>query len=164
MKESPQIVTSIKPSPTGLRQRSTGARIGRSIAGLGRVIYLLGTILLAGSIALQVFFAGAGVLVDPGYWAMHRAFGETIISLGLVLLLIGIVAWLPWRMQALNMALVVLLPMQFVFLWTLGQALGVPALRALHAMNALALFWLTVHLARGTGRLLRAPRRDQAIS
>ncbi len=91
------------------------------------------------SVVVQVFFAGAAVLVDPTYWGAHRAFGSTIEVGVIALLLIGLATRLPWRIQALGGTLYVLMFLQYVFLYLMPQ-IGIPVLRALHAVNALALF------------------------
>ncbi len=70
------------------------------------------------------------------------------------LLIIGVFSRLPWRMHGLNVLAILLFMMQYVFLWVLPQ-LGLPALRALHAVNALVLFWTAVYLAQSAWRLSR---------
>jgi uncharacterized protein DUF6220 len=160
MKETNKVMTMIdtREPHSEPRRLPVIARLGPKIAWMGRVLYLLGAALFAACVVLQVFFAGAGVLVHPSYWSMHRSFGAIVVPLSFALLPIGIVGWLPWRMHALNLLVIVLFVMQFIFLWVLGKAVGVPALRALHAVNALALFWLTLHLTRSAWRLLRTAR------
>lgn len=54
--------------------------------------------------------------------------------------------------------LFVLFVFQYLFLWVL-PALGLPALRALHAVNALALFWLAERLAKRVWHMNRSTRR-----
>jgi hypothetical protein len=120
-----------------------------------RRLYLLAAGLVGVSIVLQVFFAGAAVLVDPAYWATHRAFGHTIDVAVIVLLLIGLATRLPWRLQALGGLLYVLMFLQFLFLHLMPQ-IGVPLLRALHAVNALALFSVAVLLVL---KIRQHPRR-----
>ena len=129
-----------------------------TVVRLARAAYALCAGLFAVCIVLQVFFAGAGVLVNPSYWELHRAFGHSIQLLTFVLLAFGLIGLLPWRMQALNVLIVLLFVGQYIFLW-LMPSLGLPALRALHAVNALVLFWITVHLGQRAWRLIRAPQR-----
>ena len=104
-----------------------------------RWFYLGAAVLLAVAIVGQVFFAGAAVLVSPTYWAAHRGMGNTIEFLALALVLVGLGTRLPWRVQGLGGLLYVLMLLQYVFLYLMPQA-GLPLLRALHAVNALALF------------------------
>ncbi len=138
--------------------RLVDRQVMRRDVWLGRAAYMLSTWLFGACIILQVFFAGAGVLVAANYWNAHRGFGNAIEWLTLVILAAGLAARLPRRMHALNVLLALLFMLQYVFLWVLGPALGLPALRALHAVNALALFWLTVYLGQQGWRLLRGSR------
>jgi hypothetical protein len=110
-----------------------------------RRVYLLVAGLVGVAIVGQVFFAGAAVLVDPAYWAAHRALGNTVELVALVLVLVGLGTRLPWRVQGLGGLLYVLMLLQYVFLYLMPQ-IGVPLLRALHAVNALALFSVTAVL------------------
>jgi hypothetical protein len=147
--------------------RHNDRQLARRYVWLARGAYALCAGLFAACIILQVFFAGAGVLVAASYWIAHRGFGQAIGWLTFAMLGIGLAARLPWRMHALNVLLALLFMLQYVFLWVLGPAVGVPALRALHPVNALALFWLAVYLGQQGWRLLRGsrvgPRGDQAL-
>ncbi len=104
-----------------------------------RRLYLLAATLVGVSVVVQVFFAGAAVLVDPTYWSAHRAFGNTIEVVVIALLLIGLPTRLPWLLQALGGVLYILMLLQYLFLYLMPR-IGVPLLRALHAVNALILF------------------------
>lgn len=127
-----------------------GAALPAWRAGL-RWLYLLAAALIAAAIVVQVFLAGVAVLADPAYWAAHRTMGG-VIEMGIVmLLLIGLPTGLPWRVQALGGLLFVLMMLQFVFLEVMPQ-LGVPLLRGLHAVNALALFSVALLLIRSVWR------------
>jgi hypothetical protein len=110
-----------------------------------RRLYLLVAGLVGIAIVGQVFFAGAAVLVDATYWAAHRTLGNTIEFVALLLPLIGLATGLPWRIQGLGGLLYVLMFLQYVFLYLMPQ-IGVPLLRALHAVNALFLFGVAVIL------------------
>jgi hypothetical protein len=140
--------------------RSRTERRLSPLAWLSRLAYALGAALFAGCIVLQVFFAGLGALADPAYWALHRAFGPVIGFIPLALLPVGLVGRLPWRMVGLTALLFPLFVMQFIFLYA-PLGLGVVELRALHAVNALVLFWAGAHLARRAIGLLRAPGNGQ---
>lgn len=118
-----------------------------------RRLYLLAAGLVGVAIVVQVFLAGAAVLVDPAYWAAHRGMGNTIEFLALALVLIGLGTRLPWRVQGLGGLLYGLMLLQYVFLYLMPQ-IGLPLLRALHAANALALFSVTVVLVMQVRRQL----------
>ncbi|HEY0605209.1 MAG TPA: DUF6220 domain-containing protein, partial [Herpetosiphonaceae bacterium] len=78
------------------------------IVHVSRIIYLLLAGLFAGGIAIQVFLAGAGVLVNPSYFVMHTTFGHILELFPLLLLIVGLVARLPWRLLGLTALLFVL--------------------------------------------------------
>lgn len=69
-------------------------------AHAARMFYVVLAGLFAACIVLQVFFAGVGVLVSPGYWSLHRAFGQTIRWFTIAMLIAGLVGGCPgarWR-------------------------------------------------------------------
>lgn len=112
-----------------------------------RRIYLITALMSAAGVVAQVFLAGAGVLVDPAYFGGHRALAHAIELLLLVLLLTGLVTGLPWRVQRIGALLLGLMVLQYVFLYAMPAA-GLPILRALHAVNALAMFGAALGLVR----------------
>jgi Family of unknown function (DUF6220) len=124
-----------------------------------RITYIFLAALFTLGVGVQVFLAGLGVLVSPSYFAWHKRFAHVIEFLPLVMVLVGIVAQLSWHTTALTGLLVVLFVLQYVFLYLMPQ-LGLMPLRALHAVNALAMFWLTIYLGRTTWQQLRSARRD----
>lgn len=138
---------------------NTGARRGSRLIYGSRMIYLLLAGLFTGGIALQVFFAGAGVLVNPSYFALHRTFGHILELFPMLLLIVGLIGRLSWRLLGLTALIFVLFMLQYVFLYGLAPATGLPVLRAFHAVNALALFWVALSLVSSTRKLLRdSPR------
>ncbi len=112
-----------------------------------RTTYTISAGLFVTGIVLQVFTAGMGVLVHPRYFGLHIAFGHAVQWLTVVLLVTSVIGRFPRRFQWLNVLLLGLFALQYLFLGTFA-AWGIPAVRALHAVNALALFWLAVHLTR----------------
>ena len=119
-----------------------------------RRLYFLAAALVGVCVVVQVFFAGAAVLVDPAYWVTHRAFGGAIDGIVFLLMLVGLTTRLPWRLQALGGSLYVLMILQYLFLYLMPR-IGAPLLRALHAVNALVLFSVAVMLAFQIWRHLR---------
>ena len=124
-----------------------------------RQVYLLLTVLFAAGIVVQVFFAGLGVLVEPSYFGWHTTFAHLLEALLLAMLVVGVVARVGWGNTGLNLLLFGLFTMQYVFIYGFQ---GAP--KALHVVNALALFWLSVHLAQRSWKLAReaqsAPKAD----
>jgi hypothetical protein len=130
---------------------------GRQVAGLVRglrVLYALCATLLVIGIGLQVFFAGATMLVNGMYLEMHRIFAHVIEGMILGLVVIGLLARLPWRVQVWGLLAFVLMSLQYVFLYAM-PTLGLTTLRGLHAVNALAMFWLALYLTQRTWQLAR---------
>lgn len=133
------------------------ARQPSVLVRFGRVVYLLATALFAAFVVLQVFLAGLTLLVNSSALETHRAFGHLALSIPLFLVPLGFLGRVPWRVTGLNLLLLVLGISQYVWL-DLPAAAGFPALRALHAVNALALFWLAAYLTQVGVRLLQTPR------
>jgi membrane-bound metal-dependent hydrolase YbcI (DUF457 family) len=120
-----------------------------------RYVYALCATLLAVGIVTQIFFAGATLLVNGGYLATHRSFAHMIEFLIIGLVIVGLLARLPWRLQALGLLAFVLMALQYVFLYTM-PALGAPALRGLHTVNGLAMFWLALYVTQKGWPLTRS--------
>ena len=120
-----------------------------------RVCYAICAWLFVGCIIVQVFLAGSAALISADYWALHRAFPQIIRLIPIAMLLIGLASRLPRRMLALTAVALALFAMQYVFIWVFG-ALGLQNLRGLHAVNALALFWVALRLGQQAWRLLRS--------
>ena len=122
---------------------------------LARLAYFLGTVLFSSGIALQVFFAGATLLVNNSYLIQHRQFGEMLTAFPVVILVTALVGRLPRQLTLLSILPLVFFSLQYMFLYAIGS-MGLPSrFRALHAVNALVLFWITQYLAKSGWRLLR---------
>lgn len=132
------------------------------VAHIARIIYVVLAGIFAIGIALQVFFAGAGVLVHPSYFAMHSTFGHLLEFFPFLMVVIGLIARLPWRMIGLSALLLFLFMSQYMFLYGVSGLTGLPVLRALHAVNALVLFWIAVHLTQRAWRVSQPLRRASA--
>ncbi|KAB8333680.1 hypothetical protein SD80_012160 [Scytonema tolypothrichoides VB-61278] len=102
--------------------------------------------LSAGAIAVQVFLAGLNVFLGPRWWGWHIAFGHGV---GVLLLVQAAATWLtrmPARSRWLSLGMVALFCLQYNAR-TLASLLDAPYLIPLHAVNALALFWIATTLA-----------------
>lgn len=103
-------------------------------AALGRAFALA----IPAFVVVQFLLVGLGVFADGAAWDLHRAVGATM---ALPVLGLAILAWTTPALLALRGpagALAGLYAMQFGWLG-LGAALDVPALRAMHAVNGLAI-------------------------
>jgi hypothetical protein len=133
-------------------------RIAKSMSPVvrgARALSFILAALLVLSLIVQVFLAGAGALVSPGYWPIHRGFAHAIELLPLLFLVVGLFGRLPLRLHGLNLLVFLLVALQYVFLYAM-PGLGLPLLRALHAVNALVLFWTATYLWQSTWRSLRS--------
>jgi putative tricarboxylic transport membrane protein len=119
-----------------------------------RIGYLIITWLFAVGLVAQVFLAGVAVLVNPARWPDHVMFGNILGEVPLPMIVVGLFARLPKRLLVPTILLFPLFIMQYVFVDVSGWA------RALHPVNALALFWITIYLGQGAWRLLHDTAHD----
>lgn len=99
-----------------------------------RVFTALAVMFCSGVVA-QVFLAGLGLLVDASYLAWHSTFVHLLEGLLLLMVVVGLLARAGGRALALTVGLYVLIAAQYAFIHGLEGPF-----RALHAVNALALF------------------------
>ena len=98
------------------------------------------------AIAVQVFLAGLNVFLGPRWWGWHIVFGH---SVGVLLLVQAAATWLtrmPPRSRWLSLGMVALFGLQYN-VRMLASLMEAPYLIPLHAVNALALFWIATTLA-----------------
>lgn len=125
------------------------------LASTLRGVYLLLALLFVGAVVLQVFLAGATLLVDARYLIDHRSLGEAIWPLPVLMIVSSLIARMPGRFVLLSLLLMFLYVMQYAIIH-IFPSLGMPTVfRALHAVNALVLFWTALYLARSSWRVLR---------
>lgn len=128
-----------------------------------RAVYLVCAALLTAGVIGQVFFAGAALLVNGRYLEMHRVLAHLIELLAMLTAVAGLLTRLSWRIQTLGLLFLLLMFAQYAFLYAM-PALGLPALRALHAVNALVMFWVALRLGQRTWQQLHggeATRHDR---
>lgn len=101
----------------------------------------------AGCVVIQVFLAGLSLFASGTHWADHRAFGSVIALPPLSLPVLAAAGRLPFRLVALAALILPLYALQFVFVHA-----GVGALAALHPVNALLLFSLSITVGRRIAR------------
>lgn len=111
-----------------------------------RLAYRAGAWVFVACLVIQLFLVGLDVFQVVGADStIHRQFAYLYGWLTPALVLLGAVAGLPRRQLALVALLLVLFAAQ-TYLPTLADS--VPLLAAFHSVNALAVFWLALHLAR----------------
>ena len=108
--------------------------------------------LFAGGVAFQVFCVGMVLLAGQGAWLeVHRSAGSALGLLVFLALASAFAARLPRRLLAAAAGLFLLYGLQFAFVGAPGGSF----VRAFHAVNAVALFWLATYLGRKVSELAR---------
>lgn len=116
--------------------------------------------LFVACVVVQVFLAGLGVFSAEDKFEFHRNFGYTFGWLALLLPLLAWVGRLGRRTIGLSFLVTVLFILQSVFV---ALRTDMPYLAALHPVNALAIFWLSLSLARGSRQLAADPATTASI-
>jgi hypothetical protein len=132
-----------------------------------RAVYRVWATIVFLAIVVQVGFAGYGAFyvahkVDKGVvneskfedgFGLHAGFGYLVVLGGLVLLLIALAARVGKRRILQTLGLFGLLIVQVLLAWI---GFGVPAVGALHPINALAIFAFAGYLASTEWRMKSA--------
>lgn len=108
-------------------------------------------------VVVQFFLAGLGVFAGAENFEVHRQFGYLFSWLTVIMALLAAVGRLGRGWIGLSLLLFVLFIMQSVFV-VLRDSL--PAVAALHPVNAVAIFFIAQHVARGSRALLRTDAPD----
>jgi Family of unknown function (DUF6220) len=112
---------------------------------LGRRAFAVVAWLFVACLVVQFFLVGLDVFEALGDSELHRDFAYTYGWLAPVLVLLAGLAGVPRRVLVLSVALLVLYAVQ-TYLPLMADAL--PGVAAVHAVNALLVFWVAVRLAR----------------
>lgn len=115
---------------------------------LGRRAFVAIAWLFVACLVVQLFLVGLDIWEALGESELHRDFAYTYGWLAPVLVLIGGLAHVARRTLWLAVALLVLYAVQ-TYLPLLADVL--PWVAAIHAVNALVVFWLAVVVARSVG-------------
>ena len=139
------------------KQTVAASRPGRSLRRGWLRGYLGVVILFVLCVIFQVFLAGVGIMAAGRWLIFHAVFGNFIILIPLLLLLpCGLIARLPRSLNWLTALLVVLTLLQPMLVW--GKYPGAGLIAALHPVNALLMFALTLFLG---GRAWSLTRQDE---
>lgn len=122
--------------------------------------YLGLTWLFIAWIVTQVFLIGLSFFTAAGY-EPHIEFGHTFGIIILALFLVALLARLPLRLILLTALLFVLYGLQYVFV-NVARGTGAGWVFAFHPVNALAIFWLGLFLARRARSFVHAPPGAQS--
>jgi hypothetical protein len=129
-----------------------GKRIGLSIpVRLARIGYAVICSVFVACVLLQVFFAGMGAF--GANWSWHATFVHFLEPLPLLMVPMAFVGRLPWGLKLMPLGLLVLIGGQYA----LANA-AVPS-AALHPVNALLIFMLSLFIARRAWAAVARQRR-----
>ncbi|WP_248926808.1 DUF6220 domain-containing protein [Paenibacillus hamazuiensis] len=122
--------------------RSVRIQTVRFIYGLLAAVYLT-------CVVLQVFFAGLGVLVSPGELQLHRVFANYFEFGSIIMFLLSFFGKIRGGLRWWTLALFALTSLQHMTILTFTGSL-----RAVHAIDALLLFGISMHLLKRSRRWL----------
>jgi uncharacterized integral membrane protein len=121
-----------------------------------RIVRFVYAVLAAGylvCVILQVFFAGLGVFVNSDDLQLHRTFANYFELASVLLFLLSFVGRIRGSLRWLTLGLFALTSLQHL---TIQQFTGF--LPALHTVDALLLFWISLHLTKRSFSWLRLRR------
>jgi hypothetical protein len=121
---------------------------------VARYVYVATAWLTLAWILVTIFLAGMALFVRTPYWELHKEIGWSSDLALLVLILAGLVGWIPRRLTAWLVALIVLHALH-TSLPSLKP--DVPLAAALHPVSATLLAWLSLAHARRAQRILLGP-------
>jgi hypothetical protein len=93
----------------------------------------------------QVFLAGLGIFAHPANFVTHVAMGAVLHGLSTLMWILAALGRQPLQTIRLNGVLFGVLTLQGLLPHLRGV---IPALAALHPVNALVIFWIALMLAR----------------
>lgn len=126
---------------------------------LSRYAFIVLAWLFLACVVVQVFLAGLGVFAGVENFEIHRNFGYIFGWLTILMLVVALVGRLGRTFAGWSGVLLVLFALQSVFV---ALRADLPAVAALHPVNAIAIFWVAQHVARASLSLL--PARDGAAA
>jgi hypothetical protein len=114
---------------------SARIRIVRFVYGVLAAGYLVWVI-------LQVFFAGLGIFVDSNNLELHRTFANYFEFASIIMFLLSFAGRIKGSLRWLPLGLFVLTSLQHMSIQFSGM------LPAIHTVDALLLFWISLHLTK----------------
>ncbi len=125
------------------------------IVRYSRLAFVVSAWAYAASVVWQVFLAGLSVLGNEPRWSDHISTGQMVGTLTIFMVIFALIGRLPLVVIGLSILVLLLYGMQYPFANT-----DTSWLAALHAVNALVMFWLSTHLASRVTVLMRSPTRS----
>jgi hypothetical protein len=135
--------TSIPTAPAQHKQVGTFTRVMR-------VLYVVVAWVLALCLLIQVFLAGLGIFGSPSLLTLHTTFVHYFEFLPILLIILALLGRTRHALVWLSLLLQVQIELQYFF-----AHFPVPVVAALHPVNAVLMFWITIHVARRGMRFLQ---------
>lgn len=102
--------------------------------------YLILSVIFAVCVLVQVYIAGMATFVDPGSWQMHMSFVHVFEFLLIPMLALAFLGTLPRKLKLTPVLLFGLISMQYAT----AEGFNGSMVAAIHPVNALIIFWVTV--------------------
>jgi len=128
--------TSIPNVPAQQKQVGTFTRVMR-------VLYVIFAWALALCLLIQVFLAGLGIFGSPSLLTLHTTFIHYFEFLPILLIILALLGRTRHALVWLSLLLQVQIELQYFF-----AHFPVSVVAALHPVNAVIMFWITIHVAR----------------
>ncbi|MBX5446578.1 MAG: hypothetical protein IRZ30_15555 [Sphaerobacter sp.] len=133
------------PSPSEAQDRY--ARTEPVRGHRSRVAFRILAWLFVGCVLVQVLIAGLAIFDTPLRWSWHENFVHMFEYLPLILLVLAFTGRMPRRIRWVSFGAFAMIGMQYAFIG-LARDLNIPAIAALHPVNAMLIFWVALFLAR----------------
>jgi len=129
---------------------------------VARYMYVATSWVLLAWVLITIFMAGMALFVRTPYWETHREVGWGAGLPLLLLILAGLLGWIPRRLTAWLVAVIVFHTLH-ISLPALKTTL--PLAAAIHPLSATLLAWLTLtHARRAQQLLLGRPEADVPVA
>ena len=129
---------------------------------IARYIYVGVAWLALVSLIIAIFVAGMALFVQNSFWIAHREIGWNTGLPLLLLIITGLIGWIPRRLTAWLVALIVLHSVHTI---VPSARDSLPMIAAVHPVTAVILAWLALTHARLATKLLIEPgSSDEAVS
>lgn len=131
------------------------------IRKIARTIYIGGAWLMFASVLLLIFLAGMMLFVSNRYTEVHIGAGWGTHLPVLILIIAGIIGWIPRRLVGWFVVVVVVHTVQLALALVKTDQ---PFIAAFHPLNAMLLAWVSLVHARLATRLLYKRTFDKPVA
>ena len=128
-----------------------------SFARVMRVLFVVFAWLFVLGILVQVFLAGLNIFAPSSSitWNLHINFAHLIEYLPLLMIICALLGRFPRTIWLWSLLLLAQFALQYVFI-EVPPRINLLVLSAFHPVNALVMFWVSIHVAWRASKLLKA--------